>query len=78
MMTIIIRTIRGDVSQDKATQHKCNKAYRRESEEGSVGWWDATCGMQKSFERVRWMDVWGPLSILLFIRGAGEEKAGLS
>ena len=37
----------GGVSKTK--QRKCNKASRRGSKKGSVGWWDATCGMQRNF-----------------------------
>ena len=33
----------------KTRQRKCNKASRRDLKTGSVGWWDATCGMQRNF-----------------------------
>ena len=45
MMTIIVIII-SDVGKTK--QRKCNEAYKRDSKEGSVGWWDATCGMPRT------------------------------
>ena len=57
----------------KTKQHECNKAYRRESEEDSVGWWNATCERQRSSKGgVRWMDGW--MDVWSLYSSAAQEK----